>query len=102
MSELQNLVNLTRRTGFKLYHLTISGHTDNQGSSVSNLRLSKNRAESVAHYLESMGIPRDMMSVVGYGESQPIASNTSSYGRSRNRRVEIKLKGAQSFVTVVN
>ena len=101
LKELDNLVNLTQRTGFKLYHLTISGHTDNQGSRVNNIRLSKARAESVAHYLESMGIRRNMMSVVGYGESQPIASNTSTYGRSKNRRVEIKVKGAQNLVTAV-
>ncbi len=101
LKELDDLVKLTQRTGFKLYHLTISGHTDNQGSRVSNIRLSKARAESVAHYLTSMGVRRNMMSVVGYGESQPIASNASAYGRSKNRRVEIQVKGAQSLVTEV-
>lgn len=100
-SELDHLISLTNKPGFKLFHITISGHTDNIGSRLSNIKLSKRRAESVAQYLDQKGIQRKNMSVVGYGDSQPIASNGSGYGRSKNRRVEVKIRGERSVVIAV-
>lgn len=98
IQRLNRLINRIQNPNFKLYHIIISGHTDNRGKAARNLRLSKRRAESVARYLVSRGVSRSKMSVVGYGESQPVVSNATAYGRARNRRVEITIKGVQSVV----
>ncbi len=68
----------------------IQGHTDSIGSAEYNMALSKRRAQAVADYLASHGISADRLTVVGMGESQPIASNDTEEGRARNRRVQIK------------
>ncbi len=73
------------------YNLRIIGHTDNVGSSQANLRLSENRARSCYEYIASRGIPTSRLSYVGYGESQPRASNATPEGRAKNRRVEFNL-----------
>jgi outer membrane protein OmpA-like peptidoglycan-associated protein len=69
----------------------IAGHTDNVGSDASNLQLSQQRANSVRTYLASTGVAAQRMQAVGYGESRPIADNSSEYGRAQNRRVEVTL-----------
>lgn len=69
----------------------IAGHTDNVGSDASNLQLSQQRANSVRTYLASTGVAAQRMQAVGYGESRPIADNSSDYGRAQNRRVEVTL-----------
>jgi outer membrane protein OmpA-like peptidoglycan-associated protein len=69
--------------------ITVEGHTDSRGTSESNLELGKKRAESVATYLKSKGVPKDQISAVGIGEAQPIGDNDTATGRSQNRRVEI-------------
>ncbi|MGB5598046.1 MAG: OmpA family protein [Thiothrix litoralis] len=71
--------------------IQIAGHTDNIGSDASNLQLSQQRANSVRTYLASTGVAAQRMQAVGYGESRPIADNSSDYGRAQNRRVEITL-----------
>ncbi len=68
----------------------ISGHTDNIGSNEDNLKLSKNRAKSVAEYLVSKGIQNNRISYVGRGEIRPIADNNTDEGREKNRRVELE------------
>ena len=73
---------------FPEIRVEIQAHTDSEGSSESNLNLSETRANSVADYLESKGISRDRMVAVGFGEMLPLASNETSEGRSKNRRVE--------------
>lgn len=75
----------------KNFSLKLSGHTDNVGSNASNLKLSKNRAESVKSYLVSQGANPSRIEATGYGESQPIASNKTNAGRQKNRRVEFTL-----------
>jgi OOP family OmpA-OmpF porin len=55
-----------------------------------NLQLSQKRAESVLDYLVSKGISRDRLTAVGYGETQPIADNSTKEGRFKNRRVELE------------
>ncbi|MBT9568360.1 MAG: OmpA family protein [Thiobacillus sp.] len=70
----------------------VSGHTDNAGSDKYNERLSLRRAESVRDYLISKGIAAERLTVKGYGESQPIADNTTEEGRFKNRRVELNQK----------
>ncbi len=69
--------------------ITIEGHTDSRGTAESNLELGKKRAQSVATYLESKGVPKDQISAVGIGEAQPIGDNDTATGRAQNRRVEI-------------
>jgi outer membrane protein OmpA-like peptidoglycan-associated protein len=69
----------------------VDGHTDRTGSDAYNLKLSQQRAAAVAEYLSSQGVGYNRLSSQGFGESQPIASNETSQGRSANRRVEIQL-----------
>ncbi len=67
----------------------IEGHTDNVGSTISNLDLSLRRSGSVGEALSLKGIAIERLFVKGYGEAYPVASNDDSGGRQRNRRVEI-------------
>ena len=69
----------------------IQAHTDSQGSLAYNQNLSDIRAKSVGDYLESKGIRRDRMEVVGYGETRPLTTNQTREGRAQNRRVEFHL-----------
>lgn len=72
--------------------LTISGHTDNTGDEAHNVTLSTNRAKSVAEYLESKGVAPNKIVFKGLGSEQPITTNDTAEGRSRNRRVEILIR----------
>ena len=65
----------------------ITGHTDSRASDQYNMRLSRNRANSVAAIAQKSGAK--VSEVRGYGERQPVASNTSAEGMAKNRRVEI-------------
>ncbi|MGB0879680.1 MAG: OmpA family protein [Polaribacter sp.] len=67
----------------------IEGHTDSVGKEESNRRLSQRRADAVKAYLVRKGVSEHNLEAVGYGETQPIASNMSKDGRRMNRRVEI-------------
>ena len=71
----------------------ISAHTDNIGSKAYNMKLSDQRAASVASYLFNQGIARDRIISKGYGADMPIADNNTEEGRSKNRRVELKILG---------
>jgi outer membrane protein OmpA-like peptidoglycan-associated protein/uncharacterized protein YidB (DUF937 family) len=70
----------------------VGGHTDNTGSSQLNENLSKQRAQAVVDTLAGMGVDISKLSSEGYGDSQPIADNSTSEGRSKNRRMEFSLK----------
>ena len=73
----------------------IQGHTDNVGSEASNIKLSQARANSVRTYLiEKFGIEKDRLTAVGYGPKKPIASNATSEGKQKNRRVEAVIETA--------
>ncbi|PMZ85879.1 MULTISPECIES: OmpA family protein [unclassified Pseudomonas] len=73
--------------------LTVTGHTDSVGSDAYNQKLSDKRAHSVVEYLIGQGVPRsNFVSVVGAGESQPVADNKTADGRAQNRRTEIKIQ----------
>ena len=74
--------------------VVIEGYTDSSGSSSANQALSERRAQGVADYLISQGVPADRIRAVGKGKSSPVASNASSTGRALNRRVEIVLEKA--------
>jgi len=73
--------------------IRVEGHTDSTGSASYNERLSERRANSVANYLEGIGVRSSRLDTVGYGESQPRSSNSTANGRQLNRRVEIKIHG---------
>lgn len=69
----------------------VAGHTDSDGAADYNEGLSARRATTVHDYLASNGIAEDRMSVRGYGESQPIADNSTSAGKAQNRRVVLRI-----------
>jgi outer membrane protein OmpA-like peptidoglycan-associated protein/tetratricopeptide (TPR) repeat protein len=71
----------------------ISAHTDNTGTPAVNQALSQKRAQAVVDYLAAKGVDRSRLKAQGYGETKPIAPNTSEAGRSKNRRTEFKLLG---------
>ncbi len=70
------------------WSIEIRGHTDNIGNKDVNLDLSMKRARAIYEYLINKGIASRRLNFKGFGESQPIASNTSEEGRTKNRRVE--------------
>ena len=73
-------------------YLEIEGHTDNIGSDDYNQRLAAMRAESVRNYLaEKDGIPLHAMNIISFGETKPVAANTTSEGRAKNRRVVVRV-----------
>ena len=75
--------------------VNIAGHTDSTGAADYNQRLSERRASAVGNYLSQTGVAGTRLSMTGYGENQPIASNDTEQGRAQNRRVEITLTPMQ-------
>ncbi|MBN3846642.1 OmpA family protein, partial [Paraburkholderia sp. Ac-20342] len=69
----------------------IIGHTDNAGNRTSNIALSQARADAVKGYLVTKGISPQQVTTTGVGPDQPIASNDTSDGRARNRRIEFRV-----------
>ncbi|MCQ0110912.1 Thrombospondin type 3 repeat-containing protein [Zhouia amylolytica] len=86
---LNDIIDILKEYPNSKFH--IEGHTDSTGSDALNMRLSKERANAVESYLESNGISADRLTSEGYGETKPIASNSTRDGRRQNRRVEINL-----------
>ncbi len=72
-------------------YIDIYGHTDSTGTDQYNQSLSERRASSVANFLSNSGVQQARLETRGYGESQPIASNSTEEGRAANRRVELKI-----------
>jgi outer membrane protein OmpA-like peptidoglycan-associated protein len=68
--------------------IEVQGHTDNKGTAAYNKKLSDERAAAVVVYLVKKGVAKDRLTSKGYGLEQPIASNDTDEGRSKNRRVE--------------
>src|SRR5674476_460614 len=73
------------------YKWEVGGYTDGVGSVNYNLGLSQRRAQAVVDYLVTKGVNSNNLKVVGYGKSNPIATNDTPEGRAMNRRVEIKV-----------
>ncbi|MCC7233597.1 MAG: PD40 domain-containing protein [Bacteroidia bacterium] len=69
-------------------HIELSGHTDNVGGKGYNQTLSENRAKAVYDYLIKNGVSENRLQYKGYGDTKPVADNTSDSGRSQNRRTE--------------
>ncbi|WP_286221066.1 OmpA family protein [Marinobacter apostichopi] len=71
----------------------IGGHSDDRGDADYNQTLSKRRAQAVAKRLtDAFGIDPERVTAVGYGETEPVASNTTAEGRAANRRVEARIQ----------
>jgi outer membrane protein OmpA-like peptidoglycan-associated protein len=72
----------------------IEGHTDNRGSATKNLEISQRRAQSIKKYFaNTFGIAPERITAEGFGDTRPIASNATSEGRRKNRRVLVILYG---------
>jgi outer membrane protein OmpA-like peptidoglycan-associated protein len=72
-------------------NILIEGHTDADGTDESNQTLSERRASSVAVFLSGQGVANGRMRTVGYGETQPVADNSTPDGKAMNRRVEVAI-----------
>ena len=80
------------KTDPKNVFIEIEGHTDSRGDAMTNEKIGLERAEAVKRYLyEKHQVPLHKMNVISYGESKPIAPNTTKDGRAKNRRVVIKV-----------
>lgn len=77
----------------------VIGHTDNTGDPQRNQQLSAQRAESVRNALVSLGLDENRVSHEGRGDTEPIAPNTSSEGRSVNRRVDLLISAHRPLVS---
>lgn len=71
--------------------ILVEGHADATGSEEYNLKLSRQRADAVANFLEAQGVKTSRVDEKGYGESQPVADNSTEAGRRKNRRVDIAI-----------
>lgn len=90
-AKLEDLV--SKLTGTDIEVVVATGHTDSVGTDAYNLKLSMRRANAVKAFLVSKGIPADRIFTEGKGESKPVASNKTSEGRARNRRVDVEVVG---------
>lgn len=86
---LDRIVNFARNC--KAGSIEIIGHTDSVGDDTVNLAVGHLRAVAVADYLVSRGVRRDRLIVNSRGSAEPVADNETRYGRSRNRRIELRL-----------
>jgi len=68
------------------------GHTDNVGNASANLKLSQQRADAVRLQLIKNGVNPSNITSIGYGDSKPIADNSTAEGRELNRRTEIEVE----------
>jgi outer membrane protein OmpA-like peptidoglycan-associated protein len=87
LEQVGDVINDYRKTA-----VVIQGHTDAVGTEDSNQSLSVRRARAVERYLTTRGVAPERMTAIGFGENAPVASNSSAYGRQRNRRVDVLLK----------
>lgn len=69
--------------------VTVGGHTDSRGQDRDNLRLSKERADSVKESLIVRSVPPDAITAIGYGETLPVADNSTEEGQAANRRITV-------------
>lgn len=88
-SNLEDLSEILKK--YEDTNILYAGHTDNTGSNEYNQELSEDRAKSVAKYTSFLGVDSERMTIIGYGEEQPVATNSTEAGRQQNRRVEIAI-----------
>ena len=77
------------KTENKNVYLEIQGHTDATGPDELNYKLGEARAEAVRRYLNKQGVALNRMSTISYGKAEPVESNKTREGRSKNRRVVV-------------
>jgi OmpA-OmpF porin, OOP family len=73
-------------------NIEIAGHTDANGEDAFNQTLSEKRAQAVTDYLVKAGLPANRFTAVGYGSSQPVASNDTDEGKAQNRRIDFVVR----------
>ena len=78
--------------------IEIQGHTDSKGTEKYNQGLSERRASSVASYLRGTGISYSRITIKGYGENAPVASNSTEEGRAQNRRVNFLITANEKMI----
>ncbi|MBA2329529.1 MAG: OmpA family protein [Flavisolibacter sp.] len=88
-AELDKIVQLLQENN--TIKIQIEGHTDDVGKDQDNLKLSENRAKAVVAYLAQNGISPSRLTAKGFGESKPIADNSTELGKAKNRRTELKV-----------
>jgi outer membrane protein OmpA-like peptidoglycan-associated protein len=86
LAELSEILNKYNDT-----EILLRGHTDSSGSEAYNMELSENRAKSVRNTLVQDGVDSRRFIIEGYGESMPVADNSTDAGRKQNRRVELAI-----------
>jgi OmpA-OmpF porin, OOP family len=91
--ELEKFAERVRRVT-SVEAVQITGHTDNTGAPDYNQKLSEQRAATVKDFLVKNGVDPSRITILGRGESSPIADNATKDGRAKNRRVDIMVKGA--------
>jgi OmpA-OmpF porin, OOP family len=72
--------------------IEIAGHTDADGEDAFNQALSEKRAQAVADYLVKAGLSADRFAAIGYGSSQPVATNDTDEGKAQNRRIDFLVR----------
>ena len=87
--ELARLIRIMK--DYPTVEIKISGHTDNQGDPALNLKLSQDRVNEVKKYLSGHGVNGNRITVEGFGDTKPIASNDQEETRAKNRRVEFTI-----------
>lgn len=87
--ELDKLVEMMQRNGSM--RIELGGHTDNVGNEAANQKLSEQRAKAVYDYLVKHGVAADRLTYKGYGQTQPVADNSTPEGRRENRRTEFTI-----------
>ena len=78
--------------------VTVYGHTDNTGSAEVNEKLSTQRANAVAGYLQSCGIASSRIKSEGKAYTMPVADNATKEGRAQNRRVEVYVSANEKMI----
>jgi OOP family OmpA-OmpF porin len=73
-------------------NIEVGGHTDTDGEDATNQALSEKRAQAVVDYLVKAGLPASRFTAVGYGSTQPVATNDTDDGKAQNRRIEFLVR----------
>jgi len=97
-TNLENLASILNK--YEDTNILIEGHTDNTGSDEYNMQLSERRSQAVANYLATLNVDATRFTIMGYGESQPIATNETVEGRAQNRRVELAIMANEKLKKV--
>jgi OOP family OmpA-OmpF porin len=73
-------------------NIEIAGHTDSDGEGGFNQTLSEKRAQAVTDFLVKAGLPANRFTAIGYGSTQPVASNDTDEGKAQNRRIDFVVR----------